>query len=199
MTVDEYPIITNDTSLVPIPAEPQLPPATHVVPLLVAFDTMTDGTNRAMFNNITYNTPIVPAILSALSLDEVAGSGASAVASAYGPWNFVLQHGDIVDIELMNSDSGKHPLYAVLMHSVWNSLAYPVCASHLHGHKFQIVKRANDYTSDDPTLNPPIVEGQANPVRRDTVQVPGGESATLRFVADNPGAWFFHCKRAILL
>ena len=63
----------------------------------------------------------------------------------------------------------------------------------MHGHKFQIVQRSTDYTSDDPTLNPPIVEGQANPIRRDTVQVPSGEGVTLRFVADNPGAWFFHC------
>lgn len=53
--------------------------------------------------------------------------------------------------------------------------------------------RATDYTSDDPVLNPPLEEGQANPVRRDTVQVQSGTSATLRFRADNPGAWFFHC------
>lgn len=66
--------------------------------------------------------------------------------------------------------------------------------SHIHGHKFQIVGRSTDYQSDDPTLNPPIVEGQANPMRRDTIQIPTLESVTLRFIADNPGAWFFHCK-----
>ena len=65
--------------------------------------------------------------------------------------------------------------------------------SHLHGHKFQIVQRSTDYTSDDPTLNPPIDETQTNPVRRDTVQVPSGEGVTLRVVADNPGAWLFQC------
>lgn len=65
--------------------------------------------------------------------------------------------------------------------------------SHIHGHKFQIVGRSTDYTSSDPTLNPPIAPDQPNPIRRDTVQIPSGESATLRFVADNPGAWFFHC------
>ncbi len=57
----------------------------------------------------------------------------------------------------------------------------------------QIVNRVQDYTSDDPTLNPPIVEGQANPMRRDTVQVPQGSSVALRIVADNPGAWMLHC------
>ena len=57
----------------------------------------------------------------------------------------------------------------------------------------QLVGRSTDYTSDDPTLNPPLNESQPNPMRRDTVQVPSGESVTLRVVADNPGAWFFHC------
>jgi Multicopper oxidase len=57
----------------------------------------------------------------------------------------------------------------------------------------QIVNRAQDYTSDNSTLNPPIVEGQANPMRRDTVQVPEGSSVALRIVADNPGAWILHC------
>ena len=57
-----------------------------------------------------------------------------------------------------------------------------------------IVGRAQYYTSDDPTLNTPLVEGQANPMRRDTVQVPPNNSVTLRVVADNPGVWFLHCK-----
>ena len=67
-------------------------------------------------------------------------------------------------------------------------------SSHLHGHKTQIVNRVTDFTSTDPSLNPPLVEGQANPVRRDTVTIAGGGSVTLRFVADNPGAWLFHCE-----
>jgi iron transport multicopper oxidase len=57
----------------------------------------------------------------------------------------------------------------------------------------QIVGRSEDYTSTDPTLNPPIVEGQKNPMRRDTVQVPSMHSVTLRVIADNPGTWLFHC------
>ena len=58
----------------------------------------------------------------------------------------------------------------------------------------QIVNRAEDYTSSDPTLNPPVVEGQANPMRRDTVQVPSGSSVSLRVAADNPGTWLLHCN-----
>ncbi|KAH8110260.1 Fet3 protein [Phellopilus nigrolimitatus] len=172
-TIDAY-SETNDTALVPIPAVAQYAPAARTVPLLVAFNTMTDGTNRATFNNITYDAPIVPTVFSALSLDADVGPGSAEVASAYGPWNFILSVNETVDIVVMNSDTGNHPF-------------------HLHGHKFQIVGRGTDYTSSDPALNPPVVEGQANPVRRDTVQVDAGGRATLRFVADNPGAWFFHC------
>jgi iron transport multicopper oxidase len=69
--------------------------------------------------------------------------------------------------------------------------------SHLHGHKFQIINRVTDYTSSDPALNPPVIEGQVNPVRRDTVAVPAGGGVQLRLVADNPGVWIFHCTSVI--
>jgi len=113
--------------------------------------------------------PLVPTVLSVLTL----GSNAT-VATAYGPTSFILPHLSAVQITLKNGDSNTHPF-------------------HIHGHKIQIVNRADDYTSDDPTLNPPVMEGQANPMRRDTVQVPSGASVSLRTMADNPGAWLFHC------
>jgi len=130
---------------------------------------MDDGTNRAMFNQITYNPPLVPAVVSAISL----GSNAT-TADAYGPLSFVVDQFDVVDIVIKNGDAGKHPF-------------------HLHGHKPMLVGRAQNYTSDDPTLNPPLVEGQANPMRRDTVQIPSMNSVTLRLTADNPGVWMLHC------
>jgi iron transport multicopper oxidase len=66
---------------------------------------MDDGTNRAMFNGITYNPPLVPAMFSELTLAENA-----TVASAYGPLSFVVEDGDIVDLVVKNGDPGKHPL-----------------------------------------------------------------------------------------
>ncbi|KAF8886132.1 ferroxidase [Infundibulicybe gibba] len=165
--VDAYHDV-DDLSLVPLIKIAQ-PVATKTIDLEVIFDTMDDGTNRAMFNQVTYNSPLVPAIFSELSL----GPNAT-VENAYGPLSFVVNHMDVVDIVVKNGDAGKHPF-------------------HLHGHKPMIVGRSSDYTSTDPALNPPIVEGQANPIRRDTVQIPSMHSATLRVVADNPGVWFFHC------
>ncbi|KAI0249053.1 Cupredoxin [Lactifluus subvellereus] len=158
----------NDSTLVPVVVEPMLP-ADRTIELEVSFATMDDGTNRAMFNQVTYNYPLVPTVLSVLTL----GSNATDV-TAYGTGGIVLDHLSAVEIILKNGDVGKHPF-------------------HLHGHKVQIVNRAQNYSSTDPTLNPPLVEGQANPIRRDTVQVPPGSSVTLRIVADNPGSWLLHC------
>ncbi|KIM88113.1 Ferroxidase [Piloderma croceum F 1598] len=158
----------NDMALVPLDVVPQ-PKATKTIELEVTFGLMTDRTNRAMFNNITFNYPLVPAEFSALSL----GSNAT-VQEAYTPLSFVLDHLDVVDLVIKNGDSGSHPF-------------------HLHGHAFMIVGRSANYSSDNPKLNPPVVEGQPNPMRRDTIFIESGSSATLRFVADNPGVWFMHC------
>ncbi|KAL9709960.1 ferroxidase fet3 [Leucoagaricus gongylophorus] len=166
-TVDEYQLV-EDTSLVPI-EQIAAPRPTKTIELVVIFDTMDDGTNRGTFNYTVYNSPEVPAILSALTLGENA-----TVEQAYGPGSFVIDHMDVVDLVIKNSDAGKHPF-------------------HLHGHKPMLVGVSEDYTSDDPTLNPPLVEGQTNPMRRDVFQIPPMGSITLRVVADNPGVWFFHC------
>jgi len=55
---------------------------------------------------------------------------------------------------------------------------------HLHGHTFWVAGRGP-------------IDGPANwtltGARRDTVVVEGRENLYIRFVADNPGAWLFHC------
>ncbi|KAF8490612.1 laccase [Gautieria morchelliformis] len=160
----------NDTALVPFAVEPELPPPDRIVDLNVFFDTMDNGINRAMFNNVTYNSPLTPSLLTELSM----GNDSTNVA-VYGPQAFVLQSNEVVELRVHNWDAGNHPF-------------------HLHGHKFQVVYKSMDVTSDDPSLNPPVgPEGQANPMRRDTIEVPSLGTAYLRLRADNPGAWLFHC------
>ncbi|KAF8491425.1 multicopper oxidase, partial [Gautieria morchelliformis] len=89
---------------------------------------------------------------------------------------FVLQSNEVVELHVHSWDAGNHPF-------------------HLHGHKFQVVYKSTDVTSDDPSLNPPVgPEGQANPMCRDMIKVPSLGTAFLRIRADNPGAWLFHCK-----
>ena len=101
--VDAYHDV-DDLALVPLDVVP-LEPADRTIELEVLFDTMDDGTNHAMFNDITYNAPLVPGVLSELTLGDNA-----TVVSAYGQTSYVWNHLDVIDIVLMNSDAGKHPL-----------------------------------------------------------------------------------------
>jgi iron transport multicopper oxidase len=95
----------NDTSLVPVVVEPMLPVG-QTIELEVSFDTMTDGTNRAMFNQVSYLPPLVPTVLSVLTL----GSNATD-PTPYGYSGFVLDHLSAVQIVIKNGDVGNHPLY----------------------------------------------------------------------------------------
>lgn len=95
------------------------PSATKTVTLEFLFDTMNDGTNHAMFNGVVYNPPIVPAILSELSL----GQNATA-QEAYGPYSYILDHLDVVDILVKNTDSNHHPLYVARYFIIAYTVSY---------------------------------------------------------------------------
>ena len=56
---------------------------------------------------------------------------------------------------------------------------------HLHGHAFQVVAKGDGHYDG----NSSIPLNAANPMRRDTIQVPGEGFVILRFRADNPGVW----------
>ncbi|KAK0542740.1 ferroxidase fet3 [Tilletia horrida] len=167
--LDEYSYF-DDTQLVPVEVEGMADPNVEF-DLNVSFDTYDNGQNYASFNNITYVSPKTPALFSAKSMASLASNKA-----IYGPSSnaHVFNSGDFVQVTVYNWDAGTHPF-------------------HLHGHKFQIVWKSQDITSDDPAINPPFNPNQTNPIRRDTVTIPSMGFAVLRFRADNPGAWMFHC------
>lgn len=170
-TLDAYESF-DDTALAPIAQRPMVE-ADVSHELVVDFTTYADGKGYAMFNDVTYVSALTPTLLTAMTMNPVNESNDVAV---YGPNSnaIVAPHMAMVEIVITNLDTGNHPF-------------------HMHGTQFQVVHKSQDIESDDPEMNPPLVEGQANPMRRDTVVVPGGGAATLRFRADNPGAWFFHC------
>ena len=58
---------------------------------------------------------------------------------------------------------------------------------HLHGHVFQVIARGEGVYGNQ-TIHDPIY-----PTVRDTITVPANGYLILRFKADNPGVWFFHC------
>jgi iron transport multicopper oxidase len=90
----------------------------------------------------------------------------------YGTVNpFVLNEGDIVQIVMNNHDSAIHPF-------------------HLHGHQFQVCELP---PSDSGTFNGDASKFPAIPMRRDVVAVNPNSYVVLRFQANNPGIWLFHC------
>jgi iron transport multicopper oxidase len=84
----------------------------------------------------------------------------------------ILKKGEVVQITVNSMDHMRHPF-------------------HLHGHNFQVlaIGRREHFQYDD--------AAEAGfpefPMVRDTVEVPSKGYVVLRFIADNPGVWFFHC------
>ncbi|THU92259.1 hypothetical protein K435DRAFT_672475 [Dendrothele bispora CBS 962.96] len=100
-------------------------------------------------------------------------------------------------------DTEENVTYAVFDDDVWSgdiivsltrkdaALDHPY---HLHGYDFQIVARGTGELSIADAAN--IEYNTTNPLRRDTLVIPGGSYAVLRFGNDNPGAWVLHCHIA---
>ncbi|CAM8896143.1 unnamed protein product [Rhodiola kirilowii] len=61
---------------------------------------------------------------------------------------------------------------------------------HVHGHNFFVVGQG--FGNFDVKKHPKDYN-LVDPVERNTVAVPSGGWAAIRFKADNPGAWFVHC------
>ncbi|CAN7011237.1 hypothetical protein Bca4012_030113 [Brassica carinata] len=67
---------------------------------------------------------------------------------------------------------------------------------HLHGYNFYVVGQG--FGNFDPTRDPKQYN-LADPVERNTINVPSGGWVAIRFLADNPGVWFMHCHIEIHL
>lgn len=172
--VDSIDDFLDDFYLEPVDKVEAYDEGDYAITIDVAMDNLGNGVNYAFFNNITYTKPKVPTLVTALS----AGDDASNV-NVYGSNTnaFVLQKDEIVEIRLNNLDTGKHPF-------------------HLHGHTFQLIERAAPVPeTEDPVPYDPKDHADAPeyPMIRDTVYVNAQSYIVLRFKADNPGVWFFHC------
>ena len=84
----------------------------------------------------------------------------------------IVSYGDIVDIVVNNHDIAIHPF-------------------HLHGHQFEVLKRPGSGAGTWPGVN--ATQVNPHPPSRDTVDVYGNSYVVIRFKADNPGVYLFHC------
>lgn len=163
----------DDFALIPHDRKPLLPEPDQEITVSIAMDNLISGKNYAFFNNITYTAPVVPTLFTVMSSGELATN-----QQIYGEYtnSFVLEHMDTIQIVLNNVDPGVHPF-------------------HMHGHEFQLIHRSEAYDDESPTPYDPedYPEFPAIPMRRDTVFVRPNGNMVLRFRADNPGVWFFHC------
>ncbi|KAL0939159.1 diphenol oxidase [Colletotrichum truncatum] len=71
---------------------------------------------------------------------------------------------------------------------VVNSDAMMVHPWHLHGQNFQVVGWGDGLFGKSKTT-----WNFDNPMRRDTITIPGYSHIVIRILADNPGVWAFHC------
>jgi iron transport multicopper oxidase len=162
----------DDMKLIPFKEIPLLPEPDERIELLLHMENLGDGINYAFFNNYTYVAPKIPTLLTALSAPKDLINDARIYGSNTN--SFVLNSGDVIEIVINNEDNNKHPM-------------------HMHGHKFQIVARSEAFKDPvhyDPDKNQELPNF---PAVRDTVNVEGNGYLVLRFKADNPGIWFFHC------
>ncbi|KAK4205798.1 putative precursor of iron transport multicopper oxidase FET3 [Triangularia verruculosa] len=158
-------------SLAPLDDQPLLGDPDQVVQLDVMMDNLGDGANYAFFNNITYVPPKVPTLYTVMSSKDLA---TNPVVYGSHTHTIVLKKDDIVEIVLNNLDPGIHPF-------------------HLHGHNFQVVWRSEPDAGPFQDSNTTSSSFAPVPMRRDTVVVHPNGNLVLRFKADNPGVWLFHC------
>ncbi|KAJ2979753.1 hypothetical protein NUW58_g7124 [Xylaria curta] len=161
----------DDMTLIPYDNQTLFSNPDTTIELNVIMDNLGDGVNYAFFNNITYIAPKVPSLYTALSAGDLATD-----ASIYGSYthSFVLERGEIVQIIVNNLDSGRHPF-------------------HLHGHNFQAIYRSEEEAGTFADSNATEADFPAIPMRRDTLVLYPDGNIVLRFRADNPGIWLFHC------
>lgn len=67
-----------------------------------------DFATSAFFNDITYVSPKVPTLYTAMSAGELATNPA---VYGYNTHSFVLGHNQVIEIVLNNLDPGKHPFH----------------------------------------------------------------------------------------
>jgi len=167
--VTAWDAVADDSTFSPYDSAAAVGPVTKSYVFNFNFCLDSNGYPRACFNNVTYIGQKVPTLYS------VATTGDNNTdPSVYGQVNPVIYDlNDIVEIVVNNHDAANHPF-------------------HLHGHQFQVLSRPRSGTGDWSGSDSSNTYAAAPPTR-DTIVVQANSHAVLRFVANNPGVYLFHC------
>ncbi len=162
-----------DTTLAPAP--------THSMYYEIVFSEDEAGINRPHVNGFGYVPPsdTAPMLFDYLQTSKLRKTNSQSMRNSpllentglipitgSGAEPFVVPYRAVVEILVNNTDGGEHPM-------------------HLHGHSFWIVA-----TSEYPEAEE-LYSGYY--LKRDIASVPAQGWVKMRFVADNPGVWPFHC------
>jgi len=158
----------DEMSLVPLDRQPLLEHVDRSISIVIDMHRQADGITHWMFNSDAYQLPEIPSLYAALTTGQNA-TNAAVYGSASQP--FILDHNEVVEIKIRNKHMTDHPI-------------------HLHGHNFQVLHRSAVKAGKDPVSK---TDFALIPLRRDTLLIKDRGSAVLRFRADNPGVWLFHC------
>ena len=166
----------NVTTLTPVNAR-DAPPADVIYSVTSSFQIGDYQLDRAFINGTSWIMSTVPTLNQAVN-GLAAGNtsfSTAGVSSAFTSDQYIIHvpSTSVVDLLITNFDDGAHPF-------------------HLHGHQFWIVASSPDqyfdweaYQSLNTTLS--------NRMHRDTLVVDAYGWALIRFEANNPGLWAFHC------
>ena len=153
------------------------PPATTMYPIASNFQIGANALDRAFINGTSWTMSDVPTLNQAVSGLSAANKSFSTagVSSAFSSNQYVIDIPKyaVVDILVTNYDEGAHPF-------------------HLHGHVFWVVGSSPDQYFDWSTYDN-LKGALPDKMRRDTVMIDAYGWTLIRFVADNPGLWAFHC------
>ena len=138
--------------------------------------------SRGFLNESSWRGNATKPVLHTL-LDNSATASQDVLEAGLDTTNFNKKHQMVytshgirtIDILIQNLDDGNHPF-------------------HLHGYKFWVLKQGKGY-EPQPYSTPSLYNDidLINPLRRDTASIEAYGWMLIRFVADNPGAWAFHC------
>ncbi|KAH8883973.1 hypothetical protein GQ53DRAFT_752517 [Thozetella sp. PMI_491] len=146
---------------------------------------------RGFLNQSTFRTkvqsPTLHRVVEGLAAQNESFAAEGVNTRAFDPVHeLVISSKDVevVDVILQSFDEGNHPF-------------------HLHGQQFWVLAAGHGYfpgyealgfaPDGKGLLNPQNNTMVANPLRRDVATVEGYGWHLIRFVADNPGIWLFHC------
>ncbi|XP_038051053.1 oxidoreductase OpS5-like [Patiria miniata] len=150
------------------------------------------GPLSPQLNHVTYKSPTKPLLTQSREVSEFEFCSFESTQAAQ-------QHCRIHHCEcthVLEIELGKVVELVLIDNGLVLNNSHPM---HLHGYRFQVLAmdKLGDMTSVDEVKGLDeagnITRRYLNAPLKDTVPVPDGGYVVVRFKADNPGWWFFHC------